>query len=73
MRKGPNLTIAQRNQIIGILAGRCTVKEAANAYSRTERYIRDLKKKYTTTSITEDQPRSGRLPILSLSQKKIIY
>ncbi|KAF1923518.1 uncharacterized protein M421DRAFT_104392 [Didymella exigua CBS 183.55] len=73
VRRGPNLTIVQRNQIMGLLAGGCTVKEAADAYGRTERCIRDLRKKYTTTGTTEDKPRSGRPPILSLSQKKIIY
>jgi transposase len=72
MRRGPNLTTTQRNQIIGMLDGGASVTEVADAYGRTARCIRDLRKKYTQTGTTEDLPRSGRPPILSLSQKKII-
>ena len=72
-RRGPNLTIAQRNQIIGMLRSGATVAEAADAYDRTERCIRDLKKKHDITGTTQDRPRSGRPPMLSLHQKKIIY
>jgi transposase len=73
VRRGPNLTIAQRNQIIGMLGSGATVTEVADAYGRTARCIRDLRKKYTTTGTTADKPRTGRPPILLLSQKKIIY
>jgi transposase len=73
MRRGPNLTVVQRDQIIGMLAAGCTCAEAARAYSRTERCIRDIRTKYAKTSTTEDRPRSRQPPILSLSQKKIIY
>lgn len=73
MRRGPNLTTAQRNQIVGMIDSGCSVKEAASAYARTERCIRDLMKKHHQTGTVEDKPRSGRPPILSLSQKKIIY
>jgi transposase len=73
VRRGPNLTIAQRNQIIGMLHSGATVAEAANAYGRTERCIRNLKKKHNITGTTQDRPRSGRPPMLSLHQKKIIY
>jgi transposase len=72
-RRGPNLTTAQRDQICGMLNAGATVKECADAYSCTGRCIRDLYKKYYQTGTTEDKPRSGRLPILSLHQKKIIY
>lgn len=71
-RRGPNLTIAQRDQIMGMLHGGATVAEVADAYGRTERCIRDLRKKYHQTGTTADKPRSGRPPILSPYQKKII-
>jgi transposase len=66
MRRGPNLTVMQRDQIIGMLAASYTCAEAARAYSRTERCIRDIQTKYAKTSTTEDRPRSGRPPVLSL-------
>jgi transposase len=56
-----------------MLDGGASVTEVADAYGRTTRCIRDLRKKYTTTGTTEDKPRTGRPPILPLSQKKIIY
>jgi transposase len=73
MRRGPNLTVVQRDQIIGMLAAGCTCAEAARVYGRTERCIRDIRTKYAKTGTTEDRPRSGRPPVLSLSQKKITY
>ena len=69
-RRGPNLSVVQRDQIIGMLNGGCTVKEVAAAYGRTDRCIRKLRLKYHQTVTTVDKPRSGRPPILSLSQKK---
>jgi hypothetical protein len=41
-RRGPNLTIAQRNYIISMLAGGYTTKEVVAAYSRTKRCIRNF-------------------------------
>jgi transposase len=72
-RREPNLTIQERDIIIGMLQGGCTVHECAEAYSRTVRCIRDLRKKYITTGTTQDKPRSGRPSMLLLLQKKIIY
>jgi transposase len=72
-RRGPNLTTVQRDQIIGMLNSGATPKEVAEAYGRTERCIRDLRKKYAQTGTTADKPRSGRPPILSPHQKRIIY
>jgi transposase len=73
VRRGPNLSITQRNQIIGMLNSGATVKEVAKAYGRNDRSIRKLRLKYYQTGTVEDKPRSGRPPILSLHQKKIIY
>jgi transposase len=64
-RRGPNTTVSQREQIIGILRGGYTIAEVANAYGRTDRAIRDLRKKYTQTGSVQDKPRSGQPPMLS--------
>ena len=73
VRRGPNLSLAQRDQIIRMLAGGVTVKEVAHAYGRTDRCIRKIRQKYRQTGSTDDLPRSGRPPTLSKQQKKIIY
>jgi transposase len=73
VRRGPNLSEGERDRIMEMLAGGCTVVEVAKAYSRSERCIRDLRTKYHQTGTTADKPRSGRPPIISLHQKKIIY
>jgi transposase len=56
-----------------MLRGGYTTDEVANAYGRTDRAIRDLRKKYTQTGSVQDKPRSGRPPMLSTQQKKILY
>jgi transposase len=73
MRRGPNLTVQQRDQIIGMLAGGCTAAEVGRTFGRSARCIRDLNKKYHQTGTTKDKLRSGRPPVLSLAQKKMIY
>jgi transposase len=72
-RRGPNITVSQREQIIGMLRSGSTIPEVADAYGRTDRAIRDLRKKYNQTGSVQDKPRSGRPPILSTHQKKILY
>lgn len=72
-RRRPNLTVQQRNQIIGMLHGGATVAQVADTFGRSERGIRDIRQRYQQTGKTTDQPRSGRPPILSHYQKKIIY
>jgi hypothetical protein len=49
------------------------VKEVAEAIGRSVRAVRELRKKHHQTGTTQDKPRSGRLPILSLNRKKITY
>jgi transposase len=73
VRRDSNLLSAQRDQIVGMLASGVAVKEVAHAYGRTDRCIRKIRQKYRQTGSTDDLPRSGRLPILSKQQKKIIY
>jgi hypothetical protein len=46
VRRGPNLSFIQRDQIIGMLGGGATVKEVAHAYGRTDRCIRKIHQKY---------------------------
>jgi hypothetical protein len=73
VRRGPNINIETRARAIGMLQGGCTVKEVAEAINRSVRAVRELRKKYHQTGTIQDKPRSGRPPVLSLNQKKIIY
>jgi transposase len=73
VRRGPNISATQRDQIIRMLDSGFPVKEMAHAYGRSNRCIRKIRQKYRQTGTTTDKPRSGRPPVLSLAQKKIIY
>jgi transposase len=73
MRRGPNISIRERDQVIGMLRGGSTVQEVAQQYGRNDRTIQKIRQKFNQTSTTADKPRSGRPPVLSLKQKKIIY
>jgi hypothetical protein len=59
VRRGPNTTLAQREQIIGMLRSSSTVREVADAYNRTNRYIRQIRTKYSQTGSTHNKPRSS--------------
>jgi hypothetical protein len=71
--RGRNMTIEERDRAIGMLCGGCTYSEVAQALHRDPSTIRSLYQKYNTTSTTRDRPRSGRPPVLSRHQKKIVY
>ena len=73
VRRRPYMTALERDQIIGMLQGGSTTGKIAAHFGRSSQAIRDLQKKFIITGTTEDRPRTGRPPILSLSQKKIIY
>jgi transposase len=73
VRRKPNLTIAQRNEAVGMSAAGASLKEIAQYFGRTTQGIGKLLKKYHTTHTVEDKPRSGRPSILSRHQKKLIY
>ena len=73
VRRGPNMTIDERNIAIGMLDGGCSTAEVAAAFHRDPSTIRRLHQKYSTTATTADKPRSGRPTILSRHQKKLIY
>jgi transposase len=49
------------------------LKEIATRFGRTPQGISQLIRKHNSTGTMQDNPRSGRPPILSLHQKKIIY
>jgi transposase len=72
-RRSPNMTIAERNAAIRMLAARLSRGEVTARFNRTRQCIRRLAIKYTTTASVEDLPRSGRLYILSRRQEKLIY
>ena len=73
MRRGPNMSPAERNIAIGMLNAGCTASEVANACGRAESTIRRLRAKVTTTGTTQDKPRSGRPQILSRHARKLVY
>jgi transposase len=73
VRKRRNISPATRDRCIRMLQGGMTVQEVAAAIQRSERAIRDLRLKYRQTGSVQDKPRSGRPPVLSKQQKKIIY
>jgi hypothetical protein len=52
VRRGPNISVIQRDQIIGMLNGGIPVKEVALAYGRSDRCIRKIRQKYHQTGIT---------------------
>jgi transposase len=56
-----------------MLKGGMTVPEVARAIHCSERSVRHLRLKYHQTGTIQDKPRSGRPPVLSKPQKKIIY
>jgi hypothetical protein len=67
------MTAPKRDQIISMLQGDLTTGKIAAHFRRSPQAIWDLQKKFIITGTTEDRPCTGRPPILSLSQKKIIY
>jgi transposase len=73
VRRGPNISPAARHKIIAKREEGVTVRELAAEFGRSKSAIKYTIRTYTKTATTKDQPRSGRPPILSLYQKKIIY
>lgn len=72
MRRGPNMSLDERNIAIGMLQAGATYQEVAAKFGRDASTIRRLHQKYNTTRTTKDRPRSGRPSILSTYQKKIV-
>jgi transposase len=69
----PNLTPLQRQAIIAQYKAGVSVAELAIAFERGASTIRDTLKRWNLHATVSDLPRSGRKPILSLHQKKLIY
>jgi transposase len=73
VRRGPNISPAERQRIIAKREVGVTVRELAAEFGRSESAIKYTLRTYTKTATTEERPRSGRPRILSRHQEKIIY
>ncbi|KNG52888.1 x-pro dipeptidyl-peptidase protein [Stemphylium lycopersici] len=71
--RGPNLTPIQRQQIISKAEAGVSVQELVEEFGRSPNCIRTTLRLSKTRATTQEAPRSGRPPILSLRTKKIIY
>ena len=71
-RKRPNLTSTQRLQIIAKYEAGCSVPELVSEFDRDGSTIRRTIKHCLTRGTTQEAKRSGRPPILSTRQKKMI-
>jgi transposase len=67
------LTPSQGQSIIAKHEAGVSLTELAAEFRRSKSTIHDTLKRYKLHATTSDLPRSGRPPILSLRQKKIIY
>jgi transposase len=67
------MSVEIRDRIVGMINSGCSITEAAETYERPVCTIHYLYKKYLQTGTTQDRPRSGRPPVLSVNQEKIIY
>jgi hypothetical protein len=72
-RRGPNISPAERQMIIAKRECGVMVRELAAEFKRSESAIKYTIRTYAKIGTTQEQPRSGRPPILSPHQKKIIY
>jgi transposase len=72
-QRRPNISPADRQRIIAKCECGMTVRELAAEFGRSKGAIKYTIQTYAKTSTTQERPRSGRPPILSLHQKKIIY
>jgi transposase len=72
-QRRPNISPADRQRIIAKRECGMTVRELAAEFGRSEGAIKYTIQTYAKTGTTQERPRSGRPPILSLHQNKIIY
>jgi transposase len=72
-RRGPSISPDERQRIIAKRECGVTVRELAAEFKRSESAIKYTIRTYAKTGTTQEQPRSGWPPILSLHQKKTIY
>lgn len=73
VRRGPNISPADRQGIIAKREEGVPVRELAAEFGRSESAIKYTIRTYTKTPTTEERPHSGRPHILSRRQEKIIY
>ena len=71
--KKAHLTPYERQSIIAKHEAGVSLTELAAEFRRSKSTIHDTLKRYKLHATTSDLPRSGRPPLLSLPQKKIIY
>jgi transposase len=72
-RRGPNISPVDRARIIAKRQLGATTAELAAEYGRSESAIKYTIRTYSSLPTTHEKPRSGRPPLLSLHQKKMIY
>jgi hypothetical protein len=72
-RRGPNISPAQRLQIIAKRECGATLDELVAEFGRSKSAIRYTLRTYTNTTNPVDKPRSGRPPVLSRHQKRMLY
>jgi transposase len=72
-RRRPNISPAERQRILVKRECGVTVRELAAEFKRSESAIKYTIRTYAKAGTTQEQPRSGRPPILSPHQKKTIY
>jgi transposase len=73
VRRKPKLTVGQRDAAVRMSVAGASLKEIADHFGRSPQGIGRLLKKHHSTGTTADEPRSGRPPVLSRHQKKLIY
>jgi transposase-like protein len=71
--RGPNISPTDCKRIIAKRKCGVTVRELAAEFGQSESTIQYTIQAYTRTGTTQEQPCSGRPPMLSLHQKRIIY
>jgi transposase len=72
-RRRPNITPEDRAKIIAKRECGISVRELAEEFGRSESAIKYTIRTYANAATTQEKPRSGRPPMLSLHQKKVIY
>ncbi|KAA8619986.1 Transposase [Pyrenophora tritici-repentis] len=73
VRRGPNISPADRQGIIAKREEGVPVRELAAEFGRSESAIKYTIRTYTKTPTIEERPRSGHPHILSRRLEKIIY
>jgi transposase len=72
-RRGPNISPAERTRIMAKRQLGVAIKELAAEFGRSESAIKYTIRTYSKLTTTRDKPRSGRPPILSPRQTKLVY